>query len=194
MTDLPDMSLTLDIQQCQHFLELLGKKLATTCLRAVYPKGHAKLMEPKRDRGRKHPCWDTAQVERWQREGFNVYVVINDGGQSDQSISSCRALFCEWDDRPKDWQLAAWQELGLPEPTLQVDSGGRSIHSYWVLAEPIEPTRWRDLQARLLAHTQGLLEVCPSSDCSHVPPAVLCAGTAPDRWHPRSKPQLLQPI
>jgi hypothetical protein len=153
MNSLSVSSVSPNHERSQHFLALLGKKPATTCLRAVYPKGHAKLTEPKRDRGRKHPCWDSAQVERWQREGLNVYVVINDGGQSDQSISSCRALFCEWDNREKDWQLTAWQELGLPEPTLQVDSGGRSIHSYWVFEEPIEPSCWRDLQARLLAHT-----------------------------------------
>lgn len=153
MNSLSISSVSPNHERSQHFLALLGKKPATTCLRAVYPKGHAKLTEPKRDRGRKHPCWDSAQVERWQHEGLNVYVVINDGGQSDQSISSCRALFCEWDNREKDWQLTAWQELGLPEPTMQVDSGGRSIHSYWVFEEPIEPSCWRDLQARLLAHT-----------------------------------------
>lgn len=153
MTSLPDRSLTLDIQQSQHFLALLGKPPATTCLRGFYPKGHPKLQEPKPDRGRKHPWWDEQVVAKWQAEGRNVYAVINDGGQSDQSISSCRALFCEWENRPKDWQLTAWRELGLPEPTLQVDSGGRSIHSYWVFNEPIEPSRWHDLQARLLEHT-----------------------------------------
>jgi hypothetical protein len=56
-----------------------------------------------------------------------------------------------------------------------------------------DPGRF-DRKAVNTALWQGLLEVCPSSAGSQVPPAVLCAGTAPDRWHPRSKPQLLQPI
>jgi hypothetical protein len=37
----------------------------------------------------------------------------------------------------KDWQVTAWQHLGLPEPTIQVDTGGKSIHSYWIFDEPI---------------------------------------------------------
>jgi hypothetical protein len=153
MDNTSGISLSFNHEQSKRFLDFLRKTSATTRLRGLYPKGHDKLQDSKPDRGRKHPCWDAAQVEKWQREGRNVYVVINDGDQSDQSISSCRALFCEWDDRDKNWQLTAWRELSLPEPTLQVDSGGRSIHSYWVFDAPIEPARWSDLQVRLLAHT-----------------------------------------
>lgn len=148
-------SLSLDHEHTQHFLELLGKSSHTSCLRAINPKPKGLAQEPatKQDPGRKHPWCDPNKVESWQREGRNVYVVINDGEQTDTSITRCLALFCEWDDREKAWQLNAWRELGLPEPTLQVDSGNRSIHSYWVFAEPILPALWSNLQARLVKHT-----------------------------------------
>jgi len=155
MSKLPTLSLTLDHPQCQQFLALLGKLPASACLRGFYPKGDPRLSGAKSDRGRKHSCCDEAVLHRWQEEGRNAFVVVNDGGDTDPSITSCRALFCEWDDQPKAWQLSAWGELGLPEPTFQVDTGGRSIHSYWVFAEPLPVTDWCALQARLLAHTNS---------------------------------------
>jgi hypothetical protein len=62
-------------------------------------------------------------------------------------------LFVEWDDKPIDWQISAWQEFGLPEPSIQVHTGGKSIHCYWVLDEPTTPAEWRVLIQRLIAHT-----------------------------------------
>ena len=43
-----------------------------------------------------------------------------------------------------------WKDLGLPEPTLQVDTGGKSIHSYWVFDESVVVEDWRPLQTDLL--------------------------------------------
>jgi predicted P-loop ATPase len=87
----------------------------------------------------------------WQQNlQQGVWMVINRGQDTDASINACVALFCEWDDRPKEWQLIAWQELGLPEPTIQVDSGNKSIHNYWVFEKPVDTDTWRDLQTRLL--------------------------------------------
>ena len=37
----------------------------------------------------------------------------------------------------KQIQRQLWKTLGLPEPTFQIDTGGKSIHSYWVFTEPI---------------------------------------------------------
>lgn len=34
-------------------------------------------------------------------------------------------------------------------------SGGKSIHCYWLLDEPMAPGPWRELQARLIAHAGG---------------------------------------
>jgi hypothetical protein len=89
----------------------------------------------------------------WVKRGLGVYVVIGNGGDSDDAITDCPALFIEWDDRPKAEQLVAWRTYGLPEPTFTVDTGGKSMHLYWVLNEPISPERFRDLIARLIDHT-----------------------------------------
>jgi hypothetical protein len=35
---------------------------------------------------------------------------------------------------------------------VQVPTGGKSVHSYWLLSEPMPPDQWRALQARLIAH------------------------------------------
>jgi hypothetical protein len=141
----------IDFDQTRTFLRALRKTSADIRLRAFYPAGHQFKAG---DSGRKGPP-KAQTVEQWQSEGRGVYVVINDGGDTDSAITSCRAVFCEWDDRPKDWQVTAWQLLGLPEPTIQVDTGGKSIHSYWIFEEPIPVDQWRSLQKRLLEHADA---------------------------------------
>ncbi|NBR91409.1 MAG: hypothetical protein EBS68_16160, partial [Rhodobacteraceae bacterium] len=141
----------IDFSAARQFLKILGKTKEATRLRAFYPSGHQFKAG---DSGRKAPP-SAAIIDEWQAEGRGVYVVINDGGDTDSEITACRAIFCEWDNRPKDWQVTAWQELQLPEPSLQVDTGGKSIHTYWVLADPIAPDQWRSMQKRLLEHADA---------------------------------------
>ena len=83
-----------------------------------------------------------------------VYVVVNDGGDTDSEITACRAYFCEWDDRSKEEQINAWKQLGLPEP-LQIDTGGKSIHNYWILKKTIDPKTWKPIQERLLDYADA---------------------------------------
>ena len=144
-------ALSLDLSQTKLFTSILKKEKGNLRLRAFYPSGHPFKSS---DSGRKgEPKRQT--VEDWQNEGRGVYAVINDGGDTDSEITECRAVFCEWDDRPKEWQIDAWKGLLLPEPTLQVDTGGKSIHNYWVFAEPISVDDWKSLQTRLLDHADA---------------------------------------
>ena len=144
-------ALSLDLSQTKLFTSILKKEKGNLRLRAFYPSGHPFKSS---DSGRKGEPKRTT-VEEWQNEGRGVYAVINDGGDTDSEITQCRAVFCEWDDRPKEWQIDAWKGLGLPEPTLQVDTGGKSIHNYWVFAEPISVDDWKSLQTRLLDHADA---------------------------------------
>ena len=144
-------ALSLDLSQTKLFTSILKKEKGNLRLRAFYPSGHPFKSS---DSGRKGEP-KRATVEEWQNEGRGVYAVINDGGDTDSEITQCRAVFCEWDDRPKEWQVDAWKGLGLPEPTLQVDTGGKSIHNYWVFAEPISVDDWKSLQTRLLDHADA---------------------------------------
>lgn len=141
----------IDFDEARRFIAALGKPAGTLRLRAFF---HAENPKKKGDKGRKGSV-SRKSMQEWQDEGRGVYVVINDGGDLDAEITTCRAFFCEWDDRPTAWQITAWQQLGLPEPTMQVSTGGKSIHNYWVLSDPITPAHWELLQSRLLEYADA---------------------------------------
>lgn len=147
----PPAQACIDRGAAQQFLSLLGKNPASARLRAFPHRANP----AKGEIGARKGAFDLAVAEQWQREGRGVYLVINDGGDSKREITACRALFVEWDDRPIAWQLNAWRELGLPEPSLIVLSGGKSAHCYWLLQNPIPPQEWEPLQAELIAYAGG---------------------------------------
>ena len=141
----------LNKEEWRTFLDTLGKDVKTVRLRSFFPKNHPLKAT---DHGKKsHANGDW--IYRMQSEGRGVYIVVNDGGDTDSEITACRAFFCEWDNREKSWQINAWKELGLPEPTLQIDTGGKSIHNYWVLKKVIDPKTWKPIQERLLDHADA---------------------------------------
>ena len=146
----------IDAVQADRFLSLLGKEPATARLRAFPHRGNPNKWHPEHRpsgiKARKGP-YDLAAASRWQQEGRGVYLVVNDGGDSDAQITACRAFFLEWDDRPVPWQLSAWQRYGLGEPTISITTGGKSAHLYWVLSEPIPPAQWIPIQAALIEIT-----------------------------------------
>ena len=148
----------IDARQADRFLSLLGKAPATARLRAFPHRLNPNRWDPKDNpdgiRARKGP-YDLAAASRWQREGRGVYLVINNGGDRRQEITSCCAFFVEWDNRPLEWQLTAWRALGLGEPTVIVTTGGKSAHLYWVLDVPCTPEQWAPLQARLIEVAGG---------------------------------------
>lgn len=131
------------------FLRALGKCEVETRFRAFAPKGHPHHSEI---RPRTRTGFEHRTLNQWQQEGRGLYFVVNDGGNKAAEITDCRALFCEWDNRPIDWQVQAWEELGLPKPTVMVSTGGKSVHCYWVLDLPINKVQWQPLQNRLIAH------------------------------------------
>jgi hypothetical protein len=136
--------------QANLFLQLLGKDPATARLRAFPHKKNPRRTELKARKG----AFDLEVADRWQREGRGIYVVIGEGGEGADEIVSLPAVWVEWDDRSVLWQFTAWKELGLPEPSLQVPTGtgGSSVHTYWLLKDPLAPERWRGLQAALIDH------------------------------------------
>lgn len=135
--------------QADQFLLLLGKDPAAARLRAFPHR-----LNPSRSAiGARKGAYDLTVAHQWQREGRGVYLVINCGGDDDNAITLCRAFWVEWDTKPLAWQLEAWRELGLGEPSFIVTTGGKSAHLYWVLSEPISVERWRPIQLALIATT-----------------------------------------
>jgi hypothetical protein len=139
------------------FIKLLGKPQDAAWLRYIDPL-------KKKPSGADHH-WlgsqqDLEKLQKRQSQGFNVCLIAGNGttatgatgNQNDADIKSCPALFVEWDNKPIDWQVRAWKELGLPEPSIQVHTGGISIHCYWVLKEPMAPAAWCKLITRLINH------------------------------------------
>ena len=143
--------LKIDREQWRLFLKTLGKTKDKVRLRAFFPKGHLLKAD---DRGKKSDA-NIDWITKCQEEGRGVYLVVNDGGDTDSSITHCKALFCEWDDRSKTEQIEAWKNLGLHEPSLQIDTGGKSIHNYWILKKAVDPKTWKPIQERLLEYADA---------------------------------------
>jgi len=156
--------------EAERFLQLLGKDPAATWFRTLKPvPGKGTLSNVSRQGADLHG-FDPAALEADNQAGSSIYLITGDAEQAtgkhkktgkptgcvdDLDVHSCRAVFVEWDDRPIEWQVQAWQELGLPEPTAMVKTGGKSIHCYWRLTEPMAPDEWRVLQRRLIDYAQS---------------------------------------
>jgi hypothetical protein len=143
-------TLRIDLNQAAAHLEALGYNRDD----AVYVRAFLSKEDPHYgpNTGRKADKLNWEQIEQWQAQGYGIYIVVNGGGHKDENVTHCRAIFCEFDDRPIEDQISFWQELGLPEPSLQIATR-KSVHTYWVFAEPLPVEQWRELQVALLAYT-----------------------------------------
>jgi hypothetical protein len=154
-----------DPKQARRFLQLLGKDPARTWFRTITPGKGANRSRA----GADLQGLDLAALSRDNNKGASVYLVVGDassatgkgGGVQDADIETIPALFVEWDDMPMQWQLTAWQTLNLPEPSLMVGTGGKSVHCYWLLDQPLPPDEWRALTAQLIAYCKS------DSNCSN---------------------------
>lgn len=139
----------IDWGEAERFLTLLGKTPETARLRSFPHRHNAN----RKAIGSRKDSFNQATAQRWQNEQRGIYLVINNGGDKDEDITSCVAFFVEWDNKPLDWQLTAWQSLGFGEPSIIVTTGGKSAHCYWVLDSPIPPDHWQPIQSALIAAT-----------------------------------------
>ncbi len=138
-----------DWGQAERFLALLGKN-EDARLRA-FPHKRTDPHVKKRLGARKFQ-WDRSEAEKHQRDGLGIYVAINNGGDKAASITSCVAYFAEFDGISKKEQFRIVNDSGLPEPSLVVQTGGGSLHFYWLLDRPFEdPKQWQQDQKRLIA-------------------------------------------
>ena len=144
---------TNDRQLAHRQLALLGHSInSNVYLRFFYPSDDPRKDE---DKGRKADKIDWNEIEAYQRQGRGVYFVINGGGHKNEDVTQGHAVFIEHDDLEKDIQRELWKTLQLPEPTFQVDTGGKSIHSYWVFSEPVAIEQWSQFQRDLLEYGDG---------------------------------------
>ena len=144
----------LNADESRRFLKLLGKDPKTAWFRCL-------RVAPSRGTGKDLHGFSGVTLQDRISKGQNVYAVIGEassatgkgGGVQDADITACPALFVEWDDGATiEEQQQRWQTLKLPEPSVMVSTGGKSVHCYWVLQEPISTAEWEPITARLIAH------------------------------------------
>ena len=149
--------------EATQFLELLGKDPAKTWFRTLKPTPGKGTQSNVARRGADLHGFDEAALGADNRAGSAIYFITGDADQAtkptaavdDADVHTCRAVFVEWDNQPIEWQVQAWRELNLPEPTAMVKTGGKSVHCYWRLLEPMAPEPWRVLQGRLIDYAGG---------------------------------------
>ena len=148
-TILAPSCLIVDAAAAHLHLDLLHKDEFTTHLRAFPHKGGSM--------GARTGLFgqDLDLFSQYNAEGRGIYLVVNNGGNSDNSITECVAFFVEWDDIPQEKQLYIYKEKNLPEPTFQVNTGGKSIHNYWVLKKPVAAEVWHPIQIRLVDYCKA---------------------------------------
>jgi len=142
-------ALKIDTQQANRFLSALGfdksEKLPLRTFAAKPSKAFPDVT-PK----------NIAYLPERQDQNCGVYVAVNGshGKHKKSDIEYGKAIFCEHDDLDKADQLLLWQQKGLPEPTMQVETR-HSIHSYWVLEQALAKDEWEILQRDLISYMES---------------------------------------
>lgn len=80
-----------------------------------------------------------------------IYFVVNAGGNANQDITRINAVFCEKDDDTIENQNDAFENGSVWLPSVRVQTK-KSIHAYYLLAEPIASEQFLDLQQGLIQH------------------------------------------
>ena len=156
----------IDIEVAQHFLGLLGKN-GDARFRAIPHKSTPK--EIKATLSVRKPR-SLEELQQAQNDGLGGYLVINRGGDTKASITSCIAYYAEFDGCPEDEQLERVNESGLPAPSLIVRTGGGSLHFYWLLSEHVtDKEQWQADMKRLAAHLGSDKSVNDPSRVMRVP-------------------------
>lgn len=154
----PDTGSNAAQQALQH-LQLLGKDPRQTWFRSIR---HGKGANRRR-RGADLHGFNEAELRADAAENAALYFVVGNartasgkkGAVKNNDVETLPALFVEWDDMPVQEQLTAWEQLGLPEPTLMLTTGGASAHLYWRLQQPATKAEWDAITARLIAHCKS---------------------------------------
>jgi putative DNA primase/helicase len=104
-----------------------------------------------------NPSRDQPSTWGTKPEHLNKIGKLRAWGASDLHIDRANAVFFECDGGlPRDAQEALPALAGLPEPSISVWTGGKSLHHYWVFTpgqEP-DPGLFRDFQRRLATAVQ----------------------------------------
>ena len=107
--------------------------------------------------------WGAVETYLNAHPGYALGFIQNPGGTHNDEIEWCRALFFEIDDPsiPMEEQMGHPEAIGLPKPSLQVWTGGKSVHHYFLLEESISGSTFRAAQKQLFRQVKSALGVEP---------------------------------
>jgi hypothetical protein len=151
---------SFDSTEALRFLALLGIDPGQAWFRSIGLNWEGERCANLRRRGADLQGFNADALQADISNGQAPYLVIGSasqatgkkGGVTDSDVATVPALWVEWDDLPEEEQKTAWRVLGLPEPSVMVSTGGKSVHCYWVLQEALQPEEWRPVQTRLIEH------------------------------------------
>jgi hypothetical protein len=129
-------------QDTLRFLDILRKRPEETRIRLIH---NAKS----RGTGAEKAMFSAETLARWSTCQASIYAVINHGGDADAEITGCVGLFMEHDDRTLEQQASCWENI-LPPPTIQIYTGRKSLHQYWVANTIVNPKHWCQLTGLLI--------------------------------------------
>lgn len=90
-----------------------------------------------------------AELTRLNDAGAGVFFVVNEGGDTDASITALRALFTDHDEGPFD---TAKVPAEMAFPAFIVTTSPDKAHAYWPLQPGESVDRFREAQRRLIAN------------------------------------------
>ena len=126
-----------ELDQAQRFLALLDEEADVFRFRAIHPeRSHGR---PQSLGGSLERC--APLLAKLNAQGFGIYVVVNHGGDDDDSIDRVRAVFADWDP-PKTAAMPAPLPL---EPHVIVESSEGKHHAYW-LVDGLDVTQFTAVQ------------------------------------------------
>jgi len=145
----------------QTYFKLLGiTPDQTVNLRALLPKNHPWQDVPWKAaiswKGTSERFLTDDFARHYQSMGYNLSLVVNQGGTLEREITTAIAFFVEHDDRTQIESIDSLRECGLPEPTFRINSGNKSVHHYWVIDTPANDiAEWKRIQRNLIALVQS---------------------------------------
>lgn len=143
---------------------------------------------------RKFNAFDTSSIARENCSGSGVFVVVNDGGDNDSSITSIRSIFLDIDRKSFPSENACAEairyahegrrtilepiSMGWPHASMCVESGGGGAHLYWLIDDcPVES--FKSVQQKIAERFSGDPTVCNPSRIMRLPGSLHCKSSKP---------------
>jgi len=143
-------------------------------LRKSYEQGKDSQGRTRRTLARKYHRDGWQYAFNLSKMGATVAFYPNqpNGGISNQNVFQCLCLFYEIDDQPLSTQTERLQALtkqtGL-SPAAIVFTGGKSLHAYFKLSDPLSPTDWVRLNRKLTVIQDGDPQICNPARSMRLP-------------------------